>query len=59
MVKCPECGKYFVPFEFVKSPTDPNAVALGKTNNVCPHCKTDRVEWYRRNYEERTKKTLD
>ncbi|KPK79796.1 MAG: hypothetical protein AMJ81_12755 [Phycisphaerae bacterium SM23_33] len=59
MVKCPECGKHFVPFEFVKSSAEPRAVALGRANNVCPRCKTDRVEWYRKDYERRTKKPPD
>ena len=53
MVKCPECGKYFVAFQFVPSPTDPNSVVLGKEDDVCPHCQTNRVEWYRKDYERR------
>ena len=34
MVKCPACGKHYVP-------PDPGA---GK--DICPHCKTDRIQWY-------------
>ncbi len=55
MVKCPECGKHFLPFVFAPSPTDSEEVVLGEANNICPHCKTDRLEWFRKDYERRKK----
>jgi len=45
-VKCPACGKYFVPISY----SDPAAKRAGRAKDVCPHCKTDRDQWYRELY---------
>jgi len=45
MVRCPHCGELYVPDSIRAAATgerDPDA------RDVCPHCQTDRLEWYRR-----------
>jgi hypothetical protein len=44
MVTCPECGKPYLPIGAMPG----DAATAGRTRDVCPHCKTDRGEWYRR-----------
>ena len=47
MLKCPNCGKYYVP----DTHRDPTAiVADSQVRDVCPHCGTDRFEWYDRKH---------
>jgi hypothetical protein len=46
MVKCPKCGKYFVP----ESYRNPAGKRAGTVKDVCPYCQTDRDEWYRQYY---------
>ena len=45
-VKCPQCGKPFLP----ASHKDPAAKRAGQARDVCPHCKTDRAQWFRDHY---------
>ncbi len=44
MMKCPACGKYFVPKYATES--DPNAMMAGGPL-ICTECKTDINQWYR------------
>ena len=43
MVACPQCGTSYLPIGAMPG----GAATAGKTRDVCPHCKTDRGEWYR------------
>jgi len=45
-VACPNCGAYYVP----ASHSDPAAKAAGRARDICPKCKTDRDEWFRKRY---------
>ncbi|HOF18335.1 MAG TPA: hypothetical protein PK082_05445 [Phycisphaerae bacterium] len=45
MVKCPACGKWYVPpgaREMMRGEPPP-----ADARDVCPHCNTDRIQWYR------------
>ncbi len=42
MIKCPKCGKYYLPIRVTK----PGEYATGKAKDVCPHCGTDYVQWH-------------
>jgi len=48
MVRCPQCGKYFVPdshrYGFAER-------RRRRVRDVCPYCKTDRAEWFRKHYQ--------
>ncbi|MDY6914558.1 MAG: hypothetical protein SVT52_08905 [Planctomycetota bacterium] len=55
MVRCPnpDCQKYYVP----ESSKDPEAMLQGKEfKDICPYCKTDRIQWYREHRKKRKKK---
>lgn len=42
MVKCPKCGKYYIP-DTIRYP---EAVRRGvDVRDICPYCKTDRAKW--------------
>jgi len=43
MVTCPGCGKSYVPFGALRT----GLAGAGPRRDVCPHCKTDRAQWYR------------
>jgi hypothetical protein len=43
MVGCPHCGKWYMPPAWMTH----GAAAGTETKDVCPHCQTDRSEWYR------------
>jgi len=50
MVRCPQCGKYFLP--------DSHRYGLSerqrrRPRDICPYCKTDRAEWFRNHYKKR------
>ena len=46
MVRCPEpeCGKFYMSKRF----TDPEAAGGFMVRDVCPHCGTNLVEWYKK-----------
>ncbi len=51
MTICPECQKFYLP-DWAESPADlMNPMAQGEY--VCPHCGTNRREWYRKRFENR------
>ena len=45
-VACPDCGKRFIPASY----SQPAAKRAGTARDVCPHCGTDRDQWYRDYY---------
>ena len=51
MTQCPNCKEYYV------SPmaADPEAFMRGgeMPRDVCPHCGTDRMEWYKENLKKK------
>ena len=57
MVKCPECGKYYVPDShrhMAEAMMNPNAPPPPEhTRDICPHCNTDRIQWYREHRRKR------
>lgn len=47
MTRCPECGKYYLP-DWKK---DYGSMEEGRGEYVCPHCGTNRAEYYREKYQ--------
>lgn len=54
MTKCPACEKWFVPeylktaLENRKNKNKGEMMPLPMDGNlICPHCKTDIIQWYR------------
>ncbi|MBN2243036.1 MAG: hypothetical protein JW793_10130 [Acidobacteria bacterium] len=46
MTRCPNCEKYFVP-EYLLKMDKGEKVEPKATDLICPHCKTDVIQWYR------------
>ena len=49
MVQCPRCKKLYVPHSMAAS-ADGRPRSAGE---ICPHCKTDRIEWWKREHTRR------
>lgn len=48
MTLCPNCKKYFVPEYYLQEHYDDEAYyMMDQGNLICPHCKTDIIQWYR------------
>ena len=50
MVKCPQCKKYYVsPRQEYdeKMSRGQDMTGVEPPKDICPHCKTDRMQWYR------------
>lgn len=45
-VACPQCGKRFIPASYRRAAAE----GAGRPKDVCPHCQTDRDQWYRDYY---------
>ena len=45
MAQCPQCQKYYLPLGVGPARADDE-----RTGDTCPHCDTDRAEWFRKEY---------
>ena len=45
MVPCPQCEKHYLPVSMGPAQADDERIG-----DTCPHCGTDRGEWFRKKY---------
>lgn len=55
MTLCPNCKKYFVPEYYLQEHYDDEAYYMMENQGdlICPHCKTDIIQWYRNHRKKR------
>lgn len=53
MLKCPNCGKYHVPDAWLEEDFNPMMDPGATADIVCPHCGTNREEYYREKIRQR------
>lgn len=57
MLRCPNCGKYHVPEAWLEDDFNPMGMGPeGMGDIICPHCGTNREEYYRQKMRERRSK---
>ena len=50
MIKCPNCDKYYVPESYRRAL---DILRGAKVKDICPHCGTDKVQWYKEHRKKR------
>ena len=60
MVKCPKCGEYYLGESTKQQAALLKAPVPSKRpeplRDICPHCKQDRMEWYREKFRKKKQK---